>query len=131
MKTTSNKEEYDIYIYYDLTVEAYAEVKNYDIVAEAIEVNYNGALDERNVCKDDPCRSISIFKIKPEPEHCILDEKKNLLVYRIHVKNSDIATSVIDDWHYPHNFDDLAFGNSIRDKQQVKIREVRRLMQEI
>ena len=128
MKTTSNKDESDIY--YDFTVEAYAEVKNYDIV-EAIEVNYNGALDERNVHKDDPCRSISIFKIKPEPEHCILDEKKNLLVYRIHVKNSDIATNVIDDWHYQHNFDDLAFGNSIRDKQQVKIREVRRLMKEI
>ena len=34
---------------------------------------------------------------------------------------------IIEDWRHQSNFDDLAFGNAIRDKQQVRIKEVSRV----
>ena len=104
-------------------VEADSNIKNYDIV-EAIEVNYDGALDERDVDKDDPCRFINIYRL----DQCEQDMKKNCYMYRIHVENSATASSVIEDWKQQNNFDDLAFGNAIRDKLQVWIREVKRFV---
>ena len=110
-------------IQYDLMVEADSNIKYYDIV-EAIEVNYDGALDERDVDKDDPCRFINIYRL----DQCEQDMKKNCYMYRIHVENSATASSVIEDWTQQKNFDDLAFGNAIRDKLQVRIREVKRFV---
>ena len=110
-------------IQYDLIVEADSNVKNYDIV-EAIEVNFDGALDERGVGKDDPCRHINIYKL----DDCVQDMKKNCYIYRIHIQNSATASSVVEDWKHQNNFDDLAFGNAIRDKLQVRIRAVKRLV---
>ena len=119
----SSNQEVKSKIQYDLMVEADSNIKNYDIV-EAIEVNYDGALDERDVDKDDPCRFINIYRL----DQCEQDMKKNCYMYRIHVENSATSSSVIEDWKQQNNFDDLAFGNAIRDKLQVRIREVKRFV---
>ena len=130
VETLSNQAVVVSEIQYDLKVEADVNVKNHDIV-EAIEVNYDGALDDRDVSKDDPCRYIVVHKLEPELGHGVRekasDTKKNWRMYRVYVKNNVTASSVIEDWRHQSNFDDLAFGNAIRDKQQVRIKEVSRV----
>ena len=69
--------------------------------------------------------------IEPELGHGVRekasDTKNNCRMYRVYVKNNVTALSVIEDWRHQSNFDDLAFGNAIRDKQQVRIKEVSRV----
>ena len=112
---------------YDLKVEAGPNVKNHDII-EAIEVNYDGALDDQDISKDDPCRCINIHKLEPGPQHGTQNSKEKWVMYRIHVVNSAVASSVIEGWQLQKNFDDLAFCNAIRDEQQVRIQEVRKII---
>ena len=73
---------------------------------------------------------MNIHKLESGPQHGAQNSKENWVMYRIHVMNSAVASSVIEGWQLQKNFDDLPFGNAIRDKQQVRIREVRKLIRE-
>ena len=74
------------------------------------------------VDKHDPSIQIVVQKIKEEP---LEDDHKHVhLTYRVQVKNTEIATSLIESWKHAHKFDDLGFGNGVYDEVQVKIRDV-------
>jgi hypothetical protein len=104
-----------------LKIEAHDKCKNFDIT-EAIEVNFDGALDDLKVGEQDPARFIHVQK-KIESK----DDEGNLFNYRILVKDIEVAHKVIENWKQPHMFDDLAFGNSVYGIVRVRIREVQRL----
>ena len=110
---------------YELRIEAHEKCKNFDVV-EAIEVNFDGILDDLKIDKHDPSRQIHVQKVIEEP---IDDDKKHVvhLIYRVQVKNTEVARTLIESWKDAHKFDDLAFGNSVYDEIQVKIREVKKI----
>ena len=111
---------------FDLLIDANENVKNFDVI-EAIEENFNGCLDDRKVNYDDPCRNIFIHKLKQIGYQRNDKVKMNQFIYRVYVEKNDTAGGVITDWQNPCNFDDLAFRNSVIDKVQVKVREVRQI----
>ena len=43
------------------------------------------------------------------------------------VKNIEETKTIVDSWEDKFKFDDLAFGNAVYDKVQVKIREVQKI----
>ena len=112
-------------IEYELKIEAHEKCKNFDVV-EVIEVNFDGTLDDLKIDKHDPSREIHVQRIKKEP---IEDDNKPVahFVYRVKVKNTEVARTLIESWKHSHKFDDLAFGNAVYDKVQVKIREVQKI----
>ena len=57
----------------------------------------------------------------------VKDNKHVHLIYRGQVKNTEVARSLIESWKDAHKFDDLAFGNSVYDEVQVKIKEVQKI----
>ena len=112
-------------IEYELKIEAHEKCNNFEVV-EVIEVNFDGTLDDLKIDKHDPSREIHVQRIKKEP---IEDDNKPVahLVYRVKVKNTEVARTLIESWKHSHKFDDLAFGNAVYDKVQVKIREVQKI----
>jgi hypothetical protein len=116
----SEKSEID----YELKIEAHEKCKNFDVV-EVIEVNFDGILDDLKIDKHDPSRQIIVQKVKEEP---IENDNEHVhLIYRVQVKNTEVARSLIESWKDAHKFDDLAFGNSVYDQVQVKIKEVQKI----
>ena len=112
---------------YEIQFDTQAQVSNLD-VTEAIEVNVDGGLNDRNVSADDPSRFVLVHKLRHESHD---DDNKQILdriTYRLIVKNKEVALDVIDDWNNPGTFDDLAFRNAKLDKLYVKIREVKRII---
>ena len=110
-----------------LEVETQESVNNVDIT-EAIEENFFGGLNDRNVAKGDPSRSILVHKIK---DQAVLDKSNEKIVtsiYHIFVKNEAAVLGVLDDWTEPHKFDDLAFRNAVYGKKQVKIRKITKIL---
>ena len=110
---------------YELRIEAHEKCKNF-YVLEAIEVNFDGIMDDLKIDKHDPSRQIHVQKVKEEP----IDDDNNRvvhLIYRVQVKNTEVARSLIESWKDAHKFDDLAFGNAVYDEVQVKIREVKKI----
>ena len=111
---------------FDLSFDVQESVKHYDVL-EAIEVNYGGSLDDRNVSTDDPCRLISCINVKQEAVENYTDVGMKTVTCRISVKKDENASHVINDWKKSSNFDDLAFRNAVRGSRQVMIREVKEI----
>ena len=111
----------DGFLEYDLRIEAHEKCKNYDIT-EAIEVNFDGGLDDLKVEEKDSSRYILVRK-KKESNY----DEGNLLNYKVIVRDVEMAQKVIENWKQPHMFDDLAFGNAVYGIVIVKIREVQKL----
>ena len=115
---------------FDLSFVVHESVKSYDIL-EAIEVNYGGSLNDRNVSLGDPCRFISFGRVKRTEIDTVENdtgEKLEKVTCRIVVKNDENVSHVINDWRKSSNFDDLAFRNAVRGQRQVLIREVKEIM---
>ena len=94
-------------------------------MVEVIEVNFDGTLGDLKIDKHDPSRQICVQKVKEEP---IENDKKHVhLIYRVQVKNTEVARSLMESSKESHKFDDLAFGNSVYDEVQVKIKEVQKI----
>ena len=105
---------------YELKIDAQGDCKNFDVM-EAIEVNFDGILNDMKVSEDDVCRFLHIQK-NIEKQKC--EEDSKLLTYKVFIKDDENAKAVVDSWKEIHNFDDLAFHRAVRDKINVRIREV-------
>ena len=104
---------------YEIKIKAHEMCKNFDIV-EAIEVNFDGTLDNMKVDKEDAIRYIHVQKIREQPEN-------ELPVYRIVIKNDDVAKDIIEGWKEVHKFDDYAFHRSDLKKVRVRVNNVKKL----
>ena len=107
-------------------VDTQEDVTNYE-VTEAIEENFWRALKNVNASQKDEYHShIYVYKSKVD---AIMNEETGKMssTYRIFVNNHLGALAVVEKWREPRYFDDLAFGNSDRDKKQVIIREIRKI----
>ena len=97
-------------------------VEKFDVI-EAVEVNFNGGLNDLNIEPDDP----SGYKLNEVAYETEDKMKWKSCTYKILVKNVDAALNVIESWKKAHNFDDLAFRSAERDEKQVKIRDIRKI----
>ena len=112
-------------IEYELETDAHEKCKNFDVV-EAIEENYQGTLNDLKVAENHPSRFILVQKVKEEPFEKD-DEKRINFVYRVIVKNDDVAKNLIESWKDQYKFDDLAFRHAVYDKIQVRIQKVKKI----
>jgi hypothetical protein len=112
---------------YELRIDAHADCKNYDVM-EAIEVNFDGILNDMKVNKDDVCRYIHVQKdLDPKEDNQKCEDDRKLLSYRVLIKDSENSKAVVESWKKRHNFDDLAFHRAVYDKINIRITEVQRL----
>ena len=97
-------------IEYELKVESHVKCKNYDVV-EAIEVNFDGTIDDLKIDKTNICREILVSKLESEIK--IEDEGAIMWRYRVTIKNCDVAQNILESWKERYKFDDLAFRNAV------------------
>ena len=106
--------------------------KNYD-VSEAIEVNFDGILDDMKVEENDSYSRYSLVqKVKrveeiPDGEVEPDDEDRHMLMYRVVIRNIEASQKVVESWKNRYEFDDLAFGNAVHGVVNVRILEVVKL----
>ena len=100
---SSDDEPVSDFLEFELKVKAHEDCKNYDVI-ENIEVNFDGTLDDLKVEKNDiAARYIFVQKVNKQIEN---DDKeleadgeiRHILVYRVFVKNCEIARKVIESW---------------------------------
>ena len=124
-KPSDESESADI-LQYELKIDAHVDCKNYDLV-EAIEVNFDGSLDDMKAEKDDVGRYIQVQKEHDPKDDSNCEGDRKLSVYRVSITNCENSKAVIESWRERHNFDDLAFHRAVRDKINIRIREIKRL----
>ena len=106
-----------------MKIDAHENCKNYDVI-EAIEVNYDGTLNDLKIDEHDRSRYILIQKLREEP--CdINDEKRVKSIYRVLVNDNEVSKSIVESWKDPYKFDDLAFRSAVYDK--IQIQEVQKI----
>ena len=114
-------------IEYELVINAHQVVTDEDIV-EVIETNFHCTLDDKKIEKSDPLRHLIIQKMEKKVAKKIENQNKDLKVFKITIRNNEIAQNVIEDWKIPfHMFDDRAFMNSINSEITIRLQEVLRL----
>ena len=116
-KETQTDEKSDV-AEYELKMEAHEMCKNYDII-EAIEVNFDGTLDDMKVDKEDTMRKILVQKMR--------ERQNELPVYIVLVKNDDTAKEIIESWREVHKFDDYAFHRTDLKKIRIRVNQVKNL----
>ena len=110
---------------FEIIVDTQKKICNYEIT-EAFEENFYGALGAENVAGKDSY-GIYVYRSKVDlPEDVNVADVKNFS-YRIFVTNHEKTLNVVNNWQKPGYFDDLAFGNAIKDGKSVRIREVKRM----
>ena len=113
-------------VQYEVNIDVQEKVKNSDVI-EAVEVNFDGGLNDLNIEPEDPSRYILVHKLNEVAYETEDKMKWKSCTYKILVKNVDAALNVIESWKKAHNFDDLAFRSAERDEKQVKIRDIRKI----
>ena len=113
-------------VQYEVNIDVQEKVKNFDVI-EAVEVNFDGGLNDLNIEPEDPSRYILVHKLNEVAYETEDKMKWKSCTYKILVKNVDAALNVIESWKKAHNFDDLAFRSAERDEKQVKIRDIRKI----
>ena len=110
---------------YELIVDTKEDVTNYEIT-EAIEENFWGALKDQTANQENTRDSIYVYKSKGA---ALKNEETGTIsyIYKIFVNNDTSAVKVVEKWRDPGFFDDLAFGNAIRDNKQVRIRKIKKI----
>ena len=107
--------------------------KSYDLI-EAIEVNFDGSIDELKIEKIDECRYFQVNKLA----EYLKDEnvEKKTWKCRVSVKNCEVAKDILESWKNRYKFDDLAFRNAVYGtgtenigRVNVRILEVKNLFQ--
>ena len=118
-------------IEYELNVEVHEKCKNYDVV-EAIEVNFDGTIDDLKIEKTNSCRDILVNKLWSDLKN--EDEGTKTWKYRVSIKNCDVAKDILESWKERYKFDDLAFRNAVYGtgmdnigRVNVRILEVKKL----
>ena len=112
---------------YELVINAHQVVTDEDII-EVIETNSHCTLDDKNIEKSDQLRHLIIQKMEKKVAKKIENQNKDLKVFKITIRNNEIAQNVIEDWKIPfHMFDDRAFMNSVNSEITIRLQEVLRL----
>ena len=111
---------------YELVIDAHKTCTSDDIV-EAIETNFLGNLDDKKVGKSDRLREISIEKLDKKVEINLDTGPIKLQIFKIVVKDSEVATKIIEEWNELYNFDDLAFTRAVYDQVKIVVRGVQKL----
>ena len=112
---------------YELKIEAHAKCTSEDI-REAMNVNFQGTLDDEKVKIGDPARRLEIKQ--SEEKHIIKkieDEFRNLLVFRVIINKNATARNTIESWKNVSNFDDRAFKQSDSSSITIKVREIQKI----
>ena len=115
------------FVDYEIKVEAHPTC-DFEDIHEAVNVNFQGALDTEKVKKSDTSRNFELTK--PEGKTIIKkieNEFKNLQLFKIRVKENEFAEKVIDGWKLKPNFDDFAFKKSDCKTIRIKVWEVQKL----
>ena len=94
---------------------------------EGVEVNFDGALDNLKVEKDDPARDIVVQKVQENKATEMLEFERKLLVYKVSINENKSSKAVIESWKESHMFDDLAFRGAVRDKINLRIRDIQKI----
>ena len=105
---------------FEVTVDAHEVCCNDDVI-EAIEENFYGHLEDKQIEKSNPLASLLI-------EEAGKDLLKVQNVYTLNVKDDEKVTEIIERWQKPYEFDDLAFKNAKHGKVGIKIRDVKRIL---
>ena len=103
------------------------DVKKYDIL-EAIEDHFEGSLGDRNVALDGPCCHIFVHMTRQESYENIDGRIMNSFMYKIMVKNDEVACGVIEGWKITANFDELAFRHSKSGILEVRLKEIKKIV---
>ena len=97
-----------------------------DDINEVLETNFIEVLKVK--AKSDLKEDLKLFRIKKLEEKqviCKLEGQfRNLQVYRIVIKNSDVTRNIVEAWRVDHQFDDRAFMNSVNSDILIKVRDV-------
>ena len=113
---------------YELNIDAHAKCTIDDIV-EVIETNFYETIKEKK--GDQPNKVSQILKIKKIEQKQVItkieQELQNLQIFKIAVKNIEVARDIIESWNLNHMFDDLAFKNAVYGKIKINIKEVNRI----
>ena len=88
-------------------------------VVEAIEENYQGTLNNSKINEQDLSRFILIQKLEEELFEKD-DEKRIRFVYKVIVKDNEVAKTLIESWY-------LAFRHAVYDQVQVRIQKVQKI----
>ena len=56
-----------------------------------------------------------------------LENNRELLVYRSTIEDDDNAKGVIESWREIHMFNDMAFRGAVRDKMNIRIRDIQKM----
>ena len=80
---------------YELKVEAHVTCKNYDLI-EAIEVNFDGSIDDLKVEKTDQCRYFLVNKLENDLKNENIEKKT--WKCRVSVQNCDMAKDILESW---------------------------------
>ena len=117
-------------IEFNLEIDAHEKCKGYDVV-EAIEENYQGTLNDLKIDQQHLARFILIHKLEEEPfEKDVEDENEKRrirFVYKVIVKDNEVAKTLIESWKFRNKFDDLAFRHAVYDKVQIRIQKVKKI----
>ena len=122
----SQKEMFASKVEFDVSIAVQEEVKSYDIL-EALDENFIGGLSDRNVHLGKSSPVMYVHQIEEKAGEINTEERIKVLKFRINVSNDENAIDVVQNWKNNGQFDDLAFRNSLSDKRQVRIQEIKKL----
>ena len=116
----------DTDIEYELKVDTHVECRKYNII-EGIKVNFDATLDDIKVGKYHPARDILVQRVRNSQTSEILESDRELLIYRVIINDNKNAKAILESWKESHKFDDLAFRGAVRDKFNIRIKNIKRI----
>ena len=87
---------------------------------EVLKVKAKGDLNE-------DMELIKIEKLEEKQIRKVEGQFRNLQIYRLTIKDTDVTRNIVEAWKVEHQFDDRAFMNSVNSEILIKVREVAKL----
>ena len=113
---------------YELKMDVHANCTDQDTM-EVIQTNFIEDLKVR--AKDKQFEELKLFKIKKVQDKQVIRKIegvfRNLEIFRIVIKDHEIARNIIEDWKEIQNFDSRAFRNSHNSEMVIEVKEIRKL----
>ena len=113
---------------YELKIDAHEKCNKSDI-NEVLETNFLEVLKVK--AKDYLTEDLKLIKIEKLEEKQIIrkveGQFRNLQIYRLTIKDTEVTRSIVEAWKVEHQFDDRAFMNSVNSEILIKVREVAKL----
>ena len=53
------------------------------------------------------------------------ENERKFTIYKVRIRNSEESKAIVESWKESHRFDDLAFREAVRNKKNVRIREIK------